>query len=180
LTVRLERLEDAVHERLAGDPSPLVLAGVDYVRALYRGVSRRAVLEDGVPGAPEGLKPEALHRAALEAVRPFWERKREEAAALYRRLAGTRLASGDLKDVLPAAHLGRVAALFVALGTEVRGVFDPSDMSVREDGAGSPAQVDLLDLAAAYAFSNGGAVYAAPPERMPVLDGSPVAAVFRY
>jgi hypothetical protein len=178
---RLERVDAAVHARLRGESAPLVVAGVDYLRALYRQANTYPhLIDEGVAGNPHILRPEELLGAAREAVRPHFEKRREDVATRYRQFAGTRLASGNIKDVLPAAHLGRVDSLFVTLDAGSRGRFDPATMAVTLDAADSHDSEDLLDLAAAHVFSNSGSVFAVSSERMPVPGRSPVAAIFRY
>jgi hypothetical protein len=101
-----------------------------------------------------------------------------EAAAAYERLLGLGRASGEIETVVLAAYNGQVEHLFVAVGVQCWGTFDPTTHAVhwhREEQAGDE---DLLNLAAIYTLLNGGTVYAVAPEYVP--DIRPLAAIFRY
>jgi hypothetical protein len=93
-------------------------------------------------------------------------------------LSGTGQTTTDVKEAVLAAHHGRVDVLFVALGVQVWGNFDPSTNTVHVHQAPEPGDEDLLDLAAIQSILNGGTVYAVEPEQVP--DHSPLVAVFRY
>jgi hypothetical protein len=175
----LRQVDAGFAEELKGQRAPLVLAGVSYLFPIYREASAYPhLLEEGISGNPDEMKPEELRDRAWEIVGPRFAGARREAAARYRQLAGTGLTSADVSEVVPAAYYGRVDTLFVANGLQRWGYFDPRtamayvhDQPARGDG-------DLLDLAAVQTFLTGGTVYVTDPEEMPA-DG-PVASVFRY
>jgi hypothetical protein len=81
-----------------------------------------------------------------------------------------------VEEVVPASVSGRVDTLFVALGRQVIGRFDPENNSVQvnDEAAGR----DLLDLAAARTLQNGGTVYAVEAGAVP--GEGDTAAIFRY
>lgn len=173
------QIESGVREWLEAEQAPLVLAGVDYVVALYREVNRYPRLMDGeIIGNPDRLGPEALHTQAWQVLQPYLRRKQAEAVAVYHNLAGTRRVSSDVRHVVPAAYAGQVQTLFVAVDREQWGQFDPATQSLHLWEAPSPEMDDLLDLAAVQTLLTGGAVYAVPIREMP--DEAPLAAVLRY
>ena len=164
---------------LTSRQSPVVLAGVEYLFPLYKEAnSYPHLLEEGVPGNPEELTPEELHAQAWPLVQPTFMRARDKAAAQYRQLVGTGQATADVKEAVLAAHHGQVDTLFVAVGVQVWGHFDPGTDTVHMHQDPEPGDEDLLDLAAIQSTLNGGTVYAVEPEQMP--DHAPLAAVFRY
>jgi len=173
------KVDAGLQELLADLRLPLVLAGVDYLLPLYRQASAyRYVVEEEVQGNPDEVEARDLHQAAWHIVGPLFARERQEAADLYRQLEHTERASADLGEVVPAAHYGKVDTLFVALGVEQWGTFDPeADRLAVHDEAASQDE-DLLDLAAAQTLLHGGTVYAVEPEQVP--GGEPLAALFRY
>jgi Bacterial archaeo-eukaryotic release factor family 7 len=171
-------VERGVKKILRGEKAPLVIAGVESILALYREVnSYRNLLEPAVPGNPNQVTDSSLHKQAWKIVQPFFRKAREEAAERYRQQMGTGLASKDIREVIPAAFHGQVEALFVPVGVQLWGTFDPrvNSLQVKEQNHGSG---DLLDFAAVYSFLSGGTVYAVNPPEMP--DDGPVAALFRY
>lgn len=173
------QVDAGLQELLADQQIPLVLAGVGYLLPIYRQAnSYRHVVEGEVAGNPDEMAPRELHRAAWQVVQPRFEQERKEAAALYRQLAHTGRASAELDEVIPAAHYGQVATLFVALGLRRWGTFDPEANRLVVHQEMEEADEDLLDLAAVQTLLNGGSVYVVEPEQVPA--GGPLAALFRY
>lgn len=173
------KIDDELPNLLVGRQSPIVLAGVEYLFPLYKEAnSYPHLVKEGIPGNPEELRPEELHAQAWPLVEPFFMQAQEQAAAQYRQLSGTGQNTTDVKETVLAAHHGRVDVLFVALGVQVWGNFDPSTNTVHVHQAPEPGDEDLLDLAAIQSILKGGTVYAVEPEQVP--DNASLAAVFRY
>lgn len=173
------KLDDELSTLLAEEQSPLVLAGVDYLLPLYREASAYPhLLEKGIEGNPEKLKPEELHDRAWLLVEPVFAQAREQAAARYGQLASGGQATTDVPEAVLAAHHGRIGELFVAVGIQVWGVFDEAKNTVSVHEEAEPGDEDLLDLAAIQTMLNSGAVYAVPLEYVP--EQAPLAALFRY
>lgn len=174
------RLDTGVTERLKDRQAPLVLAGVEYLLPIYREANNYPHLAPGgIPGNPMDLSHEELHRKAWEVVEPLFLEAQERAAAAYRAKAGTGQASAVLEEIVPAAFDGRVETLWVALGTQSRGTFDPDTRRVTlAEGSSNGGAMDLLDSAAIQTLLHGGTVYAVASEQVP--GGVPAAAVFRY
>jgi hypothetical protein len=172
-------VDKGVKEMLPGERIPMILAGVDYLLPIYREANTYPHLVDGgVEGNPDGLRPEELHAKAFDLLDPVISGPRVLAMNKYARLAGTGMASNQLDQVLTAAEHGRVDTLFVALGQRRWGRFDPLQNAVEESGSEQPGDEDLLDLASLLVVKNSGVVYAVPPEEVP--GGSVIAALFRY
>jgi len=172
-------IDKELSKLLEGGKSPLVLAGVEYLLSLYREANTCPHLVDkGIPGNPEELRPEELHSHAWTIVQPVFIQSRQKAAADYLKLAGTGQTATRVEEVVPAAIQGRVEILFVALGVQVWGRFDPNTYTVHVHDAPEPGDEDLLDLAAIHSWLNRGVVYAVAPEDMP--GGNHLAAIFRY
>jgi len=173
------KIDDELPNLLADRQSPIVLAGVEYLFPLYKEAnSYPHLVEEGIPGSPEELRPEELHAQAWPLVQPLFMQAQEEAAARYLQFSGTGQTTSDVREAVLAAHQGRVDVLFVALGVQVWGNFDPSTNTVHVHQTPEPGDEDLLDLAAIQSILNGGTVYALEPEQVP--DHALLAAVFRY
>lgn len=173
------KLDNELSTLLAEEQSPLVLAGVDYLLPLYRKANAYPhVLEKGIEGNPDKLKPEQLHDRAWLLVEPVFAQAREEAAARYGQLASGGQATTNVQEAVLAAHHGRVDELFVAVDSQVWGVFDAATNTVSVHKEAEPGDEDLLDLAAIQTMLNSGAVYAVPLEHVP--EQAPLAALFRY
>ncbi len=175
------QIDDGLREWLGASQALLVLAGVEYLHPLYREANSYPHLVDvGLPGNPDDLRPADLHARAWEIVRPKIVRVREEAVARFKRLhgEGAGRASTMVEDVAAAAAFGRVETVFVDSESQRWGHFDPVTGDAQVHGEPEPDDEDLLDLAAVQTYLNGGAVYALPPERMPIAE--PIAAIYRY
>ena len=172
-------VDKGVRDVLREDRAPLVLAGVDYLFPLY-GESNTYphLIEGGVPGNPEGRRPEDLQSSAWAVVEPYFRKRREEAAGRYAENVGAGRVSDDIQKVVPAACQGRVDQLFVAVGRQRWGRFDEHSQQVTPSSEKNPGDRDLLNLAATRTLVQGGVVYAVAPDEVP--GGGLIAAVFRY
>ena len=176
----LHRLDNALKKHLGDRKSPLVLAGVDYLQAIYREASDHSnLLEEGISGNPEKLRPEELHEKAWDIVRPLLIARREKEADRYLEMAAAGKGSSALEDVIPAAFDGRIETLFVARGQRRWGTFDTETRELQLYEEARNGSEDLLDLAAVRTFMNGGTVYALEGDQLPE-GAQPVAAIFRY
>ncbi len=175
----LHQVDKGVHGLLADERAPLVLAGVEEIRAIYAEVNNHPhLMAEGIDGNPDRLKAEQVQARGWRIVRPRFEAARREAVAAYERFAGTKRASSDLDRVLEAAADGQVEILLADLERHRWGTFDPEKgfvyLHYRQEGGDE----DLLDWAAVETLVHGGTVFALETAQMP--DGSPVSAVFRY
>jgi hypothetical protein len=175
----LQAVDGALRPSLRNHEAPLVLAGVEYVRAMYRTINTYPhVLEAGISGSPDRTSSEELHSAAWALVEPLFARGRDEAAAAYREALGTGRASDSLEEVLTAAEAGRVDVLFVPTGTRVLSATNGSAGFARADGKQELGGPDLIEQAVVRTMLNGGTVYAVPEGKMP--NRAAVAALFRF
>jgi len=173
-----QMVDRGLHLILREEKAPLVVAAVEYLIPIYREANTYAhLLDHGVEGNADALKPEDLHRQAWPVVEPFFRTREDDAVARFTSLAGTGRASCDIRDIVPAAATGRVDTLWVAR-IQAWGRFDPTDGSVVQHETPEPGDQELLDLAAVQTILHGGTVYSRDHIRAPG-DGV-VAAIFRY
>jgi hypothetical protein len=169
----LRAVDGAVRRSLRDQQAPLVLAGVEYVRAMYRDVNTYPhLLEAGISGSPDRTSSEELHTRAWALVEPCFARDRDAAAAAFRGALGTGRASDSVEEVLPAAEAGRIDMLFVPTGTHVE-----SASHATADVSHARAR-DPIEQAVVSTLLNGGTVYAVTEDEMP--GGAAIAALFRY
>ena len=174
-----QEIDKGLQNLLSEDNIPMVIASVDYLAPIFKqATSYPHILEANISGAPKEISPQDLHSKAVEIVTPYFERETKDRLATYRELIGTDKTSSDLEEVVKAAFHGRVDVLFVPLGVQRWGNFNPANDKVRLLAADVPGAIDLLDFAAAQTLLNSGAVYALQPEEMP--HNSAIAALFRY
>ncbi len=164
---------------IGGSSSPIVLAGVGWETALYRGLTQlHGVLAEGIEGNPDRMSAEELHARAWALAQPLFEAARRDAAERYLAIAGSSLAGDRVEHVLPAAAEGRVESLFVALGRQAWGRWVPATLEVEVHETRQPGDQDLLDAAALAALAGGASVFAVEPAEVP--GGGTLAAVLRF
>jgi hypothetical protein len=173
------QIDQGLRDLLREEQAPLVLAGVEYLLPIYKEANTyQYLLDEGITGNPEGVSPEELRRQAWALVQPYFKREQQQAAARYRQLAGTGRTSRDPREIVPAAYHGRVELLFVAVGRQQWGDYDPGTNQVHLHPQVQAGSFDILDLAATQTLLHGGAVYAAEPAAVP--EEAMLAAVLRY
>jgi hypothetical protein len=172
-----QKIDRGLHPLLKEEKAPLVLATVEYLQPIYRQANTYSqLLEQGVEGNPDRLSSKELHDRAWPLVSPLFETAKQRAAAQFWQLADTDHASCDLERVVAAAYEGRVETLFVALGRQAWGVFDPAAGRVETHPEALFGDVDLLDFAVAHTLKHGRTVYAVEREQVP--SKTDVAAIF--
>ena len=172
------QIDRGVNELLRGSSEPVVLAGVEYELAQYHSLSTYPhLLAEDVHGAPNSLKSGEMHTRALEALERNFQSRADVVLAEYNHKVGAG-ASNKLKDVVTAAHDGRVLSLLLSDSLETTGVFDQQTNSVKGHARNASEEEDLVNDAAVQTILHAGQVYTVPNTKMP--DGAPLAAVFRY
>lgn len=174
-----QQIDRGLHAKLVDERAPLVLAAVAYLFPLYREANTYPrLLEEGVPGNPDRLSLETLHKRAWTIVGPFFSQTRQEAAARYREYAATGRASHAVREIVPAAYDGRVESLFLEAEQEQWGAFNPAARLLHVHRQARFNDDDLLDVAATQTLLHGGSVYVV--QRVDMPDEEPFAAVLRY
>jgi Bacterial archaeo-eukaryotic release factor family 7 len=174
-----EALDSGICKLLASNTSPLIIAAVEYLQAIYREVSHYGnVLNEGIYGNPDRARDDQIHEQALPIFDMTRRAERNKLLERFGSLAQRDLATRDLTGALRAAYEGRVEVLLLAKGEERWGIFDPATESVDIEGERGPETVGLIDLAARQTLLHGGATYVFDPGEIP--SGAPTAAIFRY
>lgn len=172
-------VDDGLHDFLHDTQAPLVLAGVDYLLPIYREAnSYPHLMEQGVTGNPEHMRPEELHAAAWPLVEPRFRAQIEAAKTRYRNLENSDQVAASLEKVVTAAYQARVDTLFVARGEQAWGEHDPGQDRIVRYESQKPGARDLLDYAAIQTYHSGGAVYLLPAAAMPTTGA--IGAILRF
>lgn len=172
-------IDKAVVNILSNTQSPLVLAGVDSLFPLYKEINSYPYLVDeGIPGNPDEMKPEDLHPMAWAIAEPIFNEKRKASLAQYQQLVGTGQTTADISEAVLAAHHGQIATLFVATGVQVWGKFDQGSNEVHLRETPQHGDEDLLDFMAIQTLTKGGEVFVVSPKDVP--GQALVAAILRH
>jgi hypothetical protein len=171
----------SLHEYLRNEKIPLVLAGVDYLLPIYREVNTYPyLLEEGIEGNPENLTKDKLHEKVWKIVEPIFYKAQREALEKCEALLqkGEKTTSIKLEDIIPAAYHGRIDTLFVAIGIEKWGRFDPDNNQIIIHEKNELGDTDLLDFCANQVLRHSGSVFALKTDAIP--GNSIIAAIYRY
>ena len=179
---RYFRLVDkGLREHIGTSGTPLLLAGVDYLLPVYRSVSTYAdLLPEGLTGNPDEMPAIRIHAEALALLKPHLTRDLENDLAALGAAREADGASADVRDIVLAAHDGRVQTLFVADNGAVWGRIEPERSQVLQRETREPGDADLLDRAAAQTLLHGGAVHVMAAEDAAAVTGGQIAALLRY
>lgn len=157
---------------------PLVLAGVEYLLAIYRDESEYSPIVGGISGDFDEERTQTLHDQAWAIVEPYFARTREDALSRYGELSDTRRAVNGIGEIVIAASEGRIDTLFIARDTQCWGSFDAAARDVRVREEPQVGDEDLFDLAAAHTLLQSGQVFVLSPDEM--ADGRSQTAILRY
>ncbi len=172
-------VDRGLHNWFKDERAPLMLAATDYLMPIYREANTYPnLVDEGISGNPEELSAKELHDQAWKIIQPYFLSAQEGALKKYGQLAGTERVSKNLKKIVPAAHQGRIDTVFVGLGLQWWGAFDPASGSVEIHDRMRPGDQDLLDFIAVQTFLQGGTVYVVEPEKIP--EEKSVVAILRY
>jgi hypothetical protein len=174
-----QKIDAELPNLIEGGGSPVVLAGVEYLHPIYKEASSYPnLLDKGILGNPEELKPEELHKRAWKVVQPHFMQELEKAIKRYKINSESGKTSIDIKESVVAAHHGRVDVMLVATGVQIWGKYVEDNDEVIVHEKAEPGDYDLLDLAASKTILNSGTVFAVKPDQMP--DKTSIATVYRY
>ncbi len=126
-------MDDGLNNLLEEKNIPMVLAGVEYLLPIFREASSyQNLLEDGIAGNPDRENLKELHERAWNIVRPIFEESQKKAFEKYEQLNGQKssLATSDIKEAVKAAVVGQVETIFVPLGMQKWGRYDPENHKV--------------------------------------------------
>jgi len=178
IRAHFQRLDRALHEILKDPWAPLVLEGVEELFPIYRQANTWPQLVEGVSGSWKSMNLDDLHKEALRAVQPFFEKARAQALETFGSLVGTGKASDKLAEIVPAAFAGQILYALVRPDAQSWGRFDPDENRVEIHDKPEPGDEDLVNAIAVQTILRRGAVYTVSPAELPAA--SPAAAVFRY
>lgn len=162
----LREVDSAVQDLLPHRETPLLLAGVESLLALYRQVSDLpGILEDELHGNVEHLSAAALYERARELVEHRHVQDDRDAAVTLADEVGSGSAIDSIDAALLAALEGRVSEIVVAGDREDWGYVDEGAHEVRHRD--ELPREDLLDRAAVETWLHGGRVRVLPAEALP-------------
>ncbi|MDB5011592.1 MAG: hypothetical protein JWQ06_2381, partial [Mucilaginibacter sp.] len=107
---------------------PLLLAGVEYLIPVYKGISRyRFIVDEAILGNHEHENANTLFPKAHEIIAPYFVQRMNKALENYYNQIATPLTSSMPEKVIPASHYAQVADLFICRNEHIWGKFDEMD-----------------------------------------------------
>lgn len=174
---RLHQYLQLVDRELTGflEGAPLVLVGVAEEMAAYRSVSEYPHVLAAKPTSPEHLPWAELGERAQEAVMAARRGEAGKALGEFRETARRDRVTSGIREVLEAAHEGRVHTLLLEKDAEHEGLLGPLFPT---DSARLEGEQDLINTAAVETIRRRGEVYMLDTGELGV--SSPIGAVLRY
>lgn len=165
---------------LSTEQRPLVLAGVDYIIAHYKQISRyKYFVEQGLTGNFEHEDEHTLFQKAKEKLSDYFEIFTNKALqTYYDNTSGDSLSSPIPEDVIPASFYGKVSDLFVLRDEHIWGKFDEMNNVLIIHDEPTEGDVCLINKAVIKTIQNGGAVHLLDQDKMPAE--AKIAAFMRY
>lgn len=181
LTRYFRAIDQALMNFHKGENIPLVLAGVEYLIPIYREKSNYPnIVKDFIPGNPEMLSSDDLHKLAWEIVEPYFLKEQKAAEDKYLQYSGQRnnLFLNKLDKIIPAAFNGQIEALFIDKDSNQLGRFDHEKNKIELLDDESSETEDLMEYVSVLTLSRGGRVFALDSGEIP--NEETLAAVLRY
>jgi hypothetical protein len=176
----LRAVDKGLAKLLKNEKVPVVMAGADYLCAMYRELTSLDNLNDHhISGSPKLMGLQSLHKSALNLLQPYFNKTKKEKAEAFRQLQGTPKTANSVDYIVPAAMSGKIDTLFILKNEDVFGMYDEVSDKVEYKEGAELAEVSLFNLAAKEAFLHGANVYVVDKDEMP--DGfSHINALYRF
>jgi hypothetical protein len=178
LTRYFREIDDALSHALKNDNRPLVFAGVDELFPPFKEQSGYSnLVSEHVAGNPDDSSADEIHARAWPLVSSLIEKQIEDDVSRWNEAAQTPNGGTCIKDIVIAAHDGRIDTLMLTDGQHCWGTFDAESRCVKIEDEPTAKNCDLLDLAAVRALRADGRVVIVPEG---TLKGTDAAAIYRY
>lgn len=166
-------------EVLNREKVPLVLAGVDYMVAIYKRIAQyKYIWNESLTGSLEYENELSLYAEARKLVDSYFQQRTNQALENYGNHSAKETTSSIPADIIPAAFYSRVAHLFVQHNAKLWGLFDKDSEQLTVHEEQEAEDEDLIDKTIIETILHGGDVHMLPRERMPA--DSKIAALMRY
>jgi hypothetical protein len=173
------KVDGALRGLLAGSSTPLILASVESLGAIYRSVNTYPhLVAEGIEGNPERMSEAELAAAARPLLDGLYRSQIADWNALYQQRENEDRATTDIARTARAATFGAVQSLLVDMDQVVNGTVDDADGTVAFADAASADTYGVIDEIARRVLLSGGEVLSVRTQDIP--DGKALAAILRY
>jgi len=173
-------LDRAVFAQLSRDSrSPLVLAGLPELQAVFRSVSRNPhLVSEGISRGALMQIDEAFIHDAWKCVEPHYQKRLEQIVNDYHVAKARNRAASDVRGVARAIASDRVGILMVEANRVIPGLFATITGQILLIDDRSQTGPDLLAAFVEAVLQTDGTAIVVPKDRMPTETG--VAAIYRF
>ncbi len=166
-------------EKLGNEKAPLLLAGVAYMAAKYRQISRYGnIVPEYLAGNYERVDTHIIFEKSRNMMIPFLQKPVRSALANYYNNLGGGTSCDDFSKVITASFFGQVENLFVKERSHAWGKFDKDRNQVTLHTEKEYGDECLVNQAIIHTIQNGGNIYVLSEEEMP--DAKLLVASLRY
>ena len=173
------RVDDALRGFLAGRETPLLLAALQPVDAIFRAVnSYPHLVGPGLSGVTERSSDQELAQASRQLLDQLYAAEIAELKTTFDQRAGQGRATTDISDAARAATFGAIATLIVDMDEVVPGTVDETDGRVTFSDVGGADSYGVVDEIACRALLTGARVLSA--RRPDIPREASLAAILRH
>jgi hypothetical protein len=174
----LKDVDKGINALLEGYNSPLIVASVDYLFAMFRGISKyKHIYPTPISGNYDYEDILLIHEKACEILQPWFKEERKKFKEKYSANPDKTLIKTD--ELIRAASAGKIETLFVDKETVLWGKVDPKTKKIQKNNKKEALDFCLLDFIARLTFLKGGKVFRENHEDLPEPE-SPANAILRY
>lgn len=171
-------VDRALRSHLAGQTQPLILAGVDYVVAIYRSMnSYPYLLDEALIGNFDQASAAELAAAAREVLTREYQKQTAVLQDRFSRLKAENRTSSDVAEIAQAATLGAVDTVLIDIDLAVEGTVNESG-AVELSESPSVHTYDVVSETAVRVLLSGGSVIGL--RRGDIPEGRAMGALLRY
>ncbi len=173
-------IDAGVKKIITNKKAPLLLACTDQLYPLYKEASLYPNLyKKHLSGDPEFKNKTVMHQESLKLMQDYFNTTKKTKIDIFTELYNTPKVSYNPSQIISAAIHGKIDTLFVKKRTDLFGIYNNVDNSVRLDESKENTNTSLLNLACMQTYLQGGNVFELEPEDMPIKE-QPINAIFRY
>jgi hypothetical protein len=174
----VRQVKHAIHNVLAQQNAPLVLAAEEPLASMFRSLNTYPRLADEIiEGNPDQRTDAELEDAAIPILDRLYSRELKAVIARYDELKPRR-ATTDVSYAAHAATAGAIDQLLVDLDAVIPGLVSDIDGSVTYSASDDAETYSVVDEVARRALYTGARVMGARKEELP--DHAPLTAILRY
>lgn len=174
----LHGVEESVTRELKKIDEPLILAGTEEAVSIYRSLNKyNRLLDRTIPGATDIQSDQEIRDAGWSLIQEEFLNEMHQSLARLDTADEDRF-SHHLGTIVESTVMGRTDTLFLAMGDQAWGEYDPDENTVHYRNGDHQGATELMNWTAIQAMEKGAKVYVLPKREMPTAASA--LALFRF